>query len=98
MTAEAGLAQRLAAAGALLAALLAAAACETRAQGSHFAEQIRDSVQEKLGPVERITCPERILIENQKTVFDCDVELASGVSRPLEVTLDREGQLGWHTK
>lgn len=80
------------------AALLVVAGCETNAKGDYFESQIRDSLVEKLGPVAAIECPERIRLEKQGAVFDCEVRLENGNSGTIEVRFDREGQLGWHTK
>ncbi len=81
-----------------VAALLVVAGCETNAKGDYFENQIRDSLVEKLGPVAEIACPERIRLENQGTVFDCEVRLTNGNSGTIEVRFERDGQLGWQTK
>lgn len=80
------------------AALLVLAGCETNAKGDYFESQIRDSLVEKLGPLASVECPERIRLEDQGTVFDCEVRLENGNSGTIEVRFDRDGQIGWQTK
>ncbi|MEZ4359579.1 MAG: hypothetical protein R3B48_05315 [Kofleriaceae bacterium] len=81
---------------ALGAALCALAACDTHARGSYFEDQIRPGLTERVGELRRLTCPERVRIENQTTEFRCEVELAAseGVHTIL-VTLERDGSLHW---
>jgi Domain of unknown function (DUF4333) len=80
----------------LAAAAIALAGCDTNAKGSYFVDKLRPSLTEKLGEVSSIRCPERIPVKNE-TVFSCDIELASGRSGSVEVTLDKEGELKWKT-
>lgn len=83
-------------AAALAVAALLGAGCDTNAKGTYFVDKLRPSLTEKLGAVSSITCPERIPVKNE-TVFACDIELASGRSGSIEVTLDKGGELKWKT-
>jgi Domain of unknown function (DUF4333) len=85
------------AAAAVAAATIAAlAGCDTNAKGTYFVDKLRPSLTEKLGEVSSIRCPESILVKNE-TVFSCDLELASGRSGSIEVTLGKDGELKWKT-
>ena len=72
------------------------AGCDTYAVGSYFVDKLKPSLTEKLGAVDSIKCPERILVQNT-TVFSCDVT-AGGRSGSIKVTLDHEGGLKWETQ
>lgn len=72
------------------------AGCDTYAAGSYLVDKLKPSLSEKLGAIDSITCPERILVQNT-TVFSCDVT-AGGRSGSIKVTLDHEGGLKWETQ
>ncbi len=81
-----------------VALLVALAGCQTRASGKKLAEKLEASLEEKLGAVNEIRCPDQVLIERQGTVFECQVALERGFDVSIEVKLDRAGGLGWHTR
>ena len=83
-------------AAAVASVAVTAAGCDTNAKGTYFVDKLRPSLTEKLGEVSSIRCPETIPVKNE-TVFSCQLELASGRSGTIEVTLDKEGELKWKT-
>jgi hypothetical protein len=80
-----------------VAAVALGSGCETNAKGTFFVDKLRPSLTEKLGEVSAIRCPESIPIKNT-TVFTCDIELASGRSGRIEVTLDKKLDMKWETR